>query len=178
MARKTNRRSKSGGTENANSGTGPYNPGTPKSRRLEAEELQRLETARAQRERHRPGAQLELGDLIAAAGSGGQDATATALAAELAGLEQHLSAAIDPRSPDPSMDEPTGPRVRDGLLHTRELVARAEELLGEARAQRQEWVRQAVRMRIPAIEIAQLCGVERNTAQVWQREIRAGKHTR
>jgi hypothetical protein len=171
MAQRTNRRSTSGSNPNANTGAS----GAGKSRRAIAEELQRIDTARAQREHNRHGVQLELGDMIAAAGSGTDGASSGMLEAELARLERVISGATGQQLPDPSTEKLNGGDVRDGLVYTSELVTRVHTLLREARLQRQVWVREAVRMRIPAIEVAQLCGVERNTAQVWQREIRAGR---
>lgn len=174
MARRTSRRSKT---------TRPTQAPDPLSRtrsdlRATAKAQQELEGERLRRETARTGEQLALGDLIAAAASGTEIEAGAELEARLAQLQGDLLAASLNDRGGPRSGRLSGADVRDGLERARELVARAQRLQDDVRAERMVWVHRAVRMGIPAVEIAQLCGVERNTAQVWQREIRAGRRPR
>jgi hypothetical protein len=141
----------------------------------DGDEIKRREEARMQREHARHGDRIALADLIAAAGAGGELA---ALARALMSVETEIRAGATHAADRASSRALDGARLREDLAAAGELVAHAAALAEEARASRKALGQRALKLGIPAAEVARIAGVERNTAQVWKRELGASRPDR
>lgn len=128
-----------------------------------------------QREDARHGDRIALSDLIAAAGI---DSELGGLARALMAVEAEVRASAEESAEVQSSARLDGARLRDELAIACALVANAAALAEEARALRKARAQRALKLGIPAVEVAQIAGVERNTAQVWKRELGAQRPAR